>query len=101
MDRYYVESIGGRGWPKCHFVIDRSTEPHTVVCTAGWLKTRKKADDRCAELNEHAGEFWTFEPAERDSLTRLRDWAASTRAFTEAEYDPAAPVPTSFVRDAA
>jgi hypothetical protein len=101
MDRYYAETVGGHGWPKCHFVIDRSTVPHTVVCGHGWTRTRKAAEKLRDTLNANTDEFWTVEPAERDSLTRLREWAAQTKAFTEAPYDPNAPLPTSFVREAA
>jgi hypothetical protein len=97
MDRYYVESLGGRGWPKCHFALDRATVPHTVVST-GWLKSRRAADKFVDELNEQAGD-WQPETPERDGLTRLREWAATTRAFTEAAYNPnSAP---SLVREAA
>lgn len=100
MDRYYTETAGGHGWPKCHFVIDRSTVPHTVVSGHGWTKTAKAAEKLCAQLNEQAGEFWTVvRDDERDSLTRLREWAARTKAFTEAAYDPNAPA--ALVREAA
>jgi hypothetical protein len=90
MDRYRVESLGGRGWPKCHFVIDRATVPHTVVNGGYQIAKRATAVKACAALNEHAGPFWKVTPNERDSLTRLREWAASTKAFTEREYDPGA-----------
>lgn len=99
LDRYYTETLGGHGWPKCHFVIDRATVPHTVVSSRGWLKTRKIAEKVCATLNEQAGDLWTVDPVERDSLTRLREWAASTRAFTEHAYDLDAPA--ALVREAA
>jgi hypothetical protein len=88
LPRYYVESLGGRGWPKCHFVIDRSTEPHTVVGSGYEIAKRATAVRLCARLNELAGPHWKFTPNERDSLTRLRDWAAQTKAFTESAYDP-------------
>lgn len=101
-DRYYVETLGGHGWPKCHFVIDRATVPHTVLSSRGWLKTRKIAEKVCAELNELVGADWRItREDERNSLTRLREWAANTRAFTEAPYDPGAAPPTSFIREAA
>ena len=100
MDRFYLETLGGRGWPTCHFVLDRATEPHTVVTVRGVpMKSLPKMRKACAALNE-ANPIWAATPAERDSLTRLRDWAASTRAFTEAAYDPNAAV-TSFVREEA
>lgn len=95
MDRYYVSSSGGRGWPKCHVIVDRSTRPHMVpgAATTGPYKiaSRASAVKACAALNEAVGPFWEVTPAERDSLTRLREWAAQTKAFTEAAYDPAAP----------
>jgi hypothetical protein len=97
MERYYMESLGRGGWPKCHFVIDRSTSPHTVVSSHGWIRTASLARKLCAQLNEQAGE-WTAEHA--DSLSRLREWAAGTKAFTGAPYDPDE-IPTSFVREAA
>jgi hypothetical protein len=103
MDRYYVSSGGGRGWVKCHIIVDRSTVPHTVPgeATTGPYKIGSKASatKACVALNEATGPFWRVTPAERDSLTRLREWAASTKAFTEAQYDPhAAP---ALVREAA
>jgi hypothetical protein len=101
MDRYYVDSTGGRGWAKVHVVCDRSTVPHTVVRSKGRWHMAKRATvvRACAELNAAAEPFWDVTPNERDSLTRLRDWAASTRAFTDSPYDPnAAP---ALVREAA
>lgn len=101
MDRYYVSTSGGRGWTKAHCIYDRATVPHTCLGPASgvpFLKTASQAAKVCAALNAN-GEFWTAAPAERDSLTRLRDWAARTKAFTEAAYDPSAPV--ALVREAA
>lgn len=90
MDRYYVDSCGGRGWPMCHVVVDRSTIPHkTVSLSEGYkLKSKPSAAKVCARLNAEVGPFWNVTPNERDSLTRLRDWAASTAAFTQHPYDP-------------
>ncbi len=89
MDRYYVDSSGGRGWAKVHVICDRSTTPHTVLRSNGRWHMAKRASvvKACAALNEGV-EFWNAKPADRDSLTRLRDWAAQTKAFTEHAYDP-------------
>jgi hypothetical protein len=104
MERYYVSSSGGRGWPKCHVLYDRSTVPHTVIANKGrWhLAKRATAVKACAALNAEVGDGWVIaKREEQDSFKRLREWAAQTKAFTEAAYDPAAGPATSFVREAA
>jgi hypothetical protein len=101
MDRYYVDSSGGRGWAKVHVIADRSTVPHTVLSSRGRWNMAKRATvvKACAALNAEVGPFWSVAENERDSLTRLREWAARTVAFTEHPYDPtAAP---ALVREAA
>lgn len=101
MDRYVVDSSGGRGWAKVHVIVDRATVPHTVLSNKGrWhMGKRPTVVKACAELNEAAGP-WTREVPLTDSLTRLRDWASRTKAFTEHELDPNAD-PAALVRPAA
>lgn len=90
MDRFYVDSPKVGGFPRCHFIVDRATVPHTVLRSRGrWdMAKRATAVRACGELNASAGDWQVDIAAERDSLVRLREWASRTKAFTEVEYDP-------------
>src|SRR3954467_2183115 len=98
-ERYYVDPCGGRGWPKSYIIVDRSTVPHTVPTLPYKISSKASATKLCATLNEQATE-WKLPPTERDSLPRLREWAARSKAFTERAYDPDA-APALVVPEAA